>query len=238
MTPDDFRQWRKRLGWTQNDAAAKLGLSVRAIKHYESGSRGISPVVERLCRAVERGAGGKAHRRRNGNPAPSRIATPPRACRWLHDVISENYLIRSILDPCAGDGRLTKPWRNVTVMECEITRGFDFLALAAIPEQPDLVVCNPPFNNIRHNGSRLGSEVFLHKIVELTSLEQKIVLFAPTGFRLNAARRSARKRHLGKWSDHITSIVSLPNDFFPGVHYLTEILMFNMPKLKPHYSLR
>jgi DNA-binding XRE family transcriptional regulator len=31
MTLDDFREWRKRLGWTQADAAANLGLSARPI---------------------------------------------------------------------------------------------------------------------------------------------------------------------------------------------------------------
>jgi DNA-binding XRE family transcriptional regulator len=58
MTPDDFRDWRRRLGWTQADAATKLGLTVRAIKHYEGGTRGISPVIEKLTHAIGRRGSG------------------------------------------------------------------------------------------------------------------------------------------------------------------------------------
>jgi transcriptional regulator with XRE-family HTH domain len=48
MTPYDFREWRKRLGWTQAHAAAKLDLSVRAIKHNEGATHSISSAVEKL----------------------------------------------------------------------------------------------------------------------------------------------------------------------------------------------
>src|SRR5258708_27473106 len=55
MTIDEFRAWRKRLGLTQQRAATELKLrSVRAIKHYEAGTRGISPRIAMLCETVER----------------------------------------------------------------------------------------------------------------------------------------------------------------------------------------
>jgi hypothetical protein len=152
-------------------------------------------------------------------------------------VISEQYTIRSILDPSAADGRLTKPWRKVRVMQTEIAHGFDFFALTDLPWQPDLVLCNPPFNGITYKRWRLGSEAFLHKIFELCGEDQKIVLFGPMGLRLNVDRRGERAKHLPIWN--ITTIVSLPRNFF-GQHVLfhAEILFFNMPKLKPHYALR
>jgi hypothetical protein len=34
--------------------------------------------------------------------------------------------IRSILDPCAGSGALTKPWRGIKVIQYEIAHGKDF----------------------------------------------------------------------------------------------------------------
>ena len=39
MTPDQFRAWRKTLGWKQKDAAEKLGLKKRMIQYYEKGDR-------------------------------------------------------------------------------------------------------------------------------------------------------------------------------------------------------
>ncbi|MEI2387297.1 helix-turn-helix transcriptional regulator [Breoghania sp. JC706] len=39
MTPDQFRAWRKTLGWKQKEAAEKLGLKKRMIQYYEKGDR-------------------------------------------------------------------------------------------------------------------------------------------------------------------------------------------------------
>jgi hypothetical protein len=117
------------------------------------------------------------------------------------------------------------------------SHGFDFLALTDLPWQPDLVLCNPPFNGIRYKQWRLGSEAFLQKIFELCGEDQKIVLFSPMGLRLNVERRAARAKHLPTWN--ITSLVSLPRDFFgKDVTVHAEMLFFVMPKLKPHCALR
>lgn len=60
MTGSEFRAWRKRLGWTQQQAAEALGISVSQIIDYESGSkRGtdraapIPRVVALACQALE-----------------------------------------------------------------------------------------------------------------------------------------------------------------------------------------
>ena len=37
MTPADFKSWRKRLGFSQADAARVLGISVSRIADYETG---------------------------------------------------------------------------------------------------------------------------------------------------------------------------------------------------------
>lgn len=39
MTNDDFRAWRKRMGWTQAECADALGLSRCTIELYERGRR-------------------------------------------------------------------------------------------------------------------------------------------------------------------------------------------------------
>lgn len=61
MTPDDFRDWRGRMGLSQANAARALGLAVTkdgttsdAVRHYERGTRPIPDPIERLCRYVEK----------------------------------------------------------------------------------------------------------------------------------------------------------------------------------------
>ena len=51
--PEEFKAWRKRLGLTQAAAAEELGVTRRAIVHYERGARSISKVVRLACAAVE-----------------------------------------------------------------------------------------------------------------------------------------------------------------------------------------
>ncbi|BDA85772.1 hypothetical protein Sa4125_33140 [Aureimonas sp. SA4125] len=60
MQPDDFRSWRKALGWKQKDAAEKLGLKKRVIQYYEKGDRDGKPIeipktVELACLALTLG---------------------------------------------------------------------------------------------------------------------------------------------------------------------------------------
>jgi transcriptional regulator with XRE-family HTH domain len=39
MTPEQFRDWRRRLGLKQKEAADQLGLKKRVIQYYEKGTR-------------------------------------------------------------------------------------------------------------------------------------------------------------------------------------------------------
>jgi transcriptional regulator with XRE-family HTH domain len=39
MTPEDFKAWRKAMGWTQTEAAIELGISRGSVELYERGSR-------------------------------------------------------------------------------------------------------------------------------------------------------------------------------------------------------
>jgi len=53
MTGKDFRERREFLGYTQNEFAKKLGLSLRTIQYYESGEVPINRTVELLLQAIE-----------------------------------------------------------------------------------------------------------------------------------------------------------------------------------------
>ena len=60
MTPAGFKHWRKSLGLSQKEAAARLGLKRRVVQYYEkgerNGSRVIIPKTVRLaCYAVAAG---------------------------------------------------------------------------------------------------------------------------------------------------------------------------------------
>ena len=79
-------------------------------------------------------------------------------------------------------------------------------------------------------------ELFMRKIVELWGEKKKIVMVVPMGFRLNATLRSERWNWLKNSKLRITSIISLPINIFEAKFH-TEILCFNIPKLKPHYFL-
>jgi len=59
VTNEEFKKWRKELGYSQADAAEALGLSKGSIENYERGYRldnqstvYIPRVVELACKAV------------------------------------------------------------------------------------------------------------------------------------------------------------------------------------------
>jgi DNA-binding XRE family transcriptional regulator len=54
MRPAEFKEWRKRLGLTQDKAAELIGTSRVTIGNWESGDTPIWVSIERVCRDVER----------------------------------------------------------------------------------------------------------------------------------------------------------------------------------------
>lgn len=62
MTPEQFREWRKRLGLTREEAAEQLGISPSTVKAYELGRTRpqgepleIPKTVRLACGAVQNG---------------------------------------------------------------------------------------------------------------------------------------------------------------------------------------
>ena len=168
---------------------------------------------------------------------------------WLGEKVKQKPVLR-ILEPCIGDGNLVAPWKaklgkSVSVESYEIKEGKDFLQVERLDVIPDIVLCNPPFN--QGCGKRLMPMVFLEQILKLIHYDSTIpiVLFTPHGLRLNLRSRlknksgwSARAKRLVELEDQnicITSIGSMPLDAFDEVLFHCEILIWNAPQVKPHF---
>jgi hypothetical protein len=167
------------------------------------------------------------------NIRPANTATPPGVCRFLHDIIAPKYKVTTILDPCAGRGALTRPWKGCKVIAFEATKGRDFFAG---PDRIDcdLVLVNPPWSG---GGKSAKSPIalFLERILEVVPPKTPIALIAHWSFRMDQDRGSARWRWLRDECPPITGIVTLPHDIWSDAKVHSEILLFNLPKLRAHY---
>ena len=52
MKPQDMQAWRKRMGWTQEQAGARLGVNRGTVNRYENGKRAIPDMARALCQAL------------------------------------------------------------------------------------------------------------------------------------------------------------------------------------------
>ena len=171
------------------------------------------------------------------------VRTPNGLCQFLHDLISPHYPAKVILDPCAGDGALTRPWKGAKVHWYEIKRGKDFFRRRNPFPDVELVLANVPFSG-NPDSKELFPTRFLSKILKIVPVGSPIVFFCPFHFLLNSRVRSndyAGRENRYKWlrdvCPPITSVIPLPQDAFvvdgigPLVH--SQILLFNMPRLDP-----
>lgn len=56
MSPSELVAWRKRMGWTQREAAQRLGYSERHYIRMETGEAGMEPVVDLALKQLEKEA--------------------------------------------------------------------------------------------------------------------------------------------------------------------------------------
>lgn len=180
-----------------------------------------------------------------------KIYTPTWLAKRLFDIVRPVVRPHTVLDPCVGSGQLLEPWHEsantigVDVdAHCPLWADWFFqypfdLLTTWSHKIPDLIMCNPPFNGSGDSQERMMyPEVFLRTIVSLFGSDSRIILFVPHGFRMNCSTQSKRFKWLSSPdAPQITSIMSLQNNVFPEVTICSEILVFNVPGLKPHYFL-
>ena len=66
-----LRAWRKRLGWTQTQAAAALGIHLHSLKNLEAGKRAVRSSLRRLLESLERDGTEGARPQPGRSPEPS-----------------------------------------------------------------------------------------------------------------------------------------------------------------------
>jgi hypothetical protein len=177
------------------------------------------------------------------------VVTPPGIAQFLHDIVWPHYRPGTILDPCAGDGALTKPWRKkAELIKFEIKKGTDFFARTTPLPHVRLTLCNPPFNGNPDSKEAFPFR-FLRHILTLVPEDSGVVFFAPFHLLFNSRTQSntyAGQKNRYAWfrddCPDISSFVPLPQDAFvpaggtgPLVH--AQILFFRMPKLAPCYFI-
>jgi len=188
------------------------------------------------------------------------IFTPDYVSEFLYTLIHKHINKKGIiLDPCVGQGSLLKPFKRngfkVLGIDIEyqgfpktIVKNYLEVKKGEIKNKISLVIMNPPFNidgktkkyvKENYGGRPLLPEIWFQKAIELFGRNVPIVMFTPYGFRLNQTFESKRwQKFSNNEYPEITNIVSLPKDVFKNILFHSEILIFNMPKLKGHYFLQ
>lgn len=182
------------------------------------------------------------------NPKESTIYTPQKVSEYIFSILSPVITPSTVLDVGIGKGSLSKPWKNTGIkifgidIDEKCSRYADIFISGKFEdlqkweyEKPELVLSNPPFNN-NEESKVLYPEIFLRKMVDLFGDTQKILMVVPMGFRLNQTLYSARWKWLIGSNLTIKSIISLPINIFE-TKFHTEILIFNINNLNPHYFL-
>jgi len=195
------------------------------------------------------------------NEKKATIFTPDFVSEFLFDLLHPHIEKDggAVIDPCVGQGSLLKPWKKAgyKILGIDIEdQGFpntkvkNYLEVkrGEIKEKVSLVIMNPPFNidsktkeyiKIHYGGRPLLPEVWFSKAIELFGSNIPIVMFTPYGFRLNQTENSKRwVKFITEEYPPITSIISLPKDVFDDILFHSEILIFNLPKLRGHYFVR
>ena len=194
------------------------------------------------------------------NEKTATVCTPDYVSDFLFSILApEIEKDGLVVDPCVGAGALLKPWkkRGYRTIGIDIERqGYpgtivkNYLEVVhgELEGKPSLVIMNPPFNidgktkdyiKAHYGGRPLLPEIWFQKALELFGTGVPIAMFTPYGFRLNQSESSSRWRKFIEGSyPEITSIVSLPKDVFYPILFHSEVLIFNIPKLKAHYFVQ
>ena len=200
----------------------------------------------------------------NRQVKPNDIETPPALAEALYRLVTSQYEIKSILEPCSGFGNLIQPFADndfndeLIIYDYEIKENRDFFQENK-KLSVDLVLANVPFNGYYKTKSinndnldlfdyekpkasaRKGKPEewlplkFLKHIFNLCGEEVKMFYFCSTGFLSNMDYKAQRRPYFEGIVKHITGRIILPRDCFPNVKFWSEIIIFNMPLLRSCY---
>lgn len=174
----------------------------------------------------------------------NKIQTPLHVSQFIYDLLVDKFEFgQRVIDPACGEGNLLRPWNEFFFcygvdidQPREVVGRFrraDFLTSKVCSFKSDLILCNPPFSGSTSN----LAFAFFRRIQELWE-GVPLVFIAPMTFRLNNNNLdSTRYAWLRDHGPQIKSIIALPRDIFPGVSVHTEILIYNIDGLEPHYYM-
>ncbi|URM53027.1 N-6 DNA methylase [Mycoplasma sp. SG1] len=186
------------------------------------------------------------------------VYTPDFVSNFIYEILKNSIdKNKVIFDPCVGKGSLLNPWiknnyksYGVDIINTDfknvLIKNYLDVEKNDLPKNIGLVIMNPPFNldheikstiSKKYGRKPLLPEVWLMKTLELFDKNIPIVLFTPYGLRLNLTMTSKRWIKFINEYPQISSIVSLPKNVFEGVLFHSEILIFNIKNIKPHYFL-
>jgi len=159
------------------------------------------------------------------SPKPSLqdTETPPSLCQWIYKRLAEAGVSpKRILDPCAGRGNLTRPFRpSSRIIEYEINEGRDFFK--AKKTACDLVLCNPRWSE---------AERWLRHVVKVVGKTTPLVFICPMLFFSGYKDAPVRKFLQSPEAPQLDHATPLPKDAFVGVYELGAILWFNLPSVR------
>ncbi len=168
--------------------------------------------------------------RDNGNAKADRptqdlqnTETPPSLCQWIFERLTDAGVFpKTILDPCAGRGNLTRPFRPQSdVIEYEISLGRDFFQAAEVA--CDLVICNPPWSQ---------AEQWLRHIVAVVGNRKPLVFICPA-LLLHGDKNGAFRRYLeSDGAPVLNHTTILPRGTFVKVYCPAVICWFNIPGMR------
>jgi len=156
--------------------------------------------------------------------------TPHGLCQYLYDLIWPHYQPQVGLDPCAGlDNRMSQPWKETTWINFEKRAKKDFDDQKEVLPDVEMVLCNPPFSGGKARKFTLRIFEVVPEGTPAVVVHSALYLYG------NYTHTSDYDWLLSK--PPITSFVFLPRNGFPGVSHPAVILLFNMPKLEPCYTV-
>lgn len=179
----------------------------------------------------------------------STVYTPAKLSKHIFDIVSEEYDFNTLYDPCIGQGGMTKFFKQngSTIIGSDVDSvGEDYCDIffhQDIKEhsydtdvKPSLIIMNPPFNgNGKGKNNLLYPHLFLKTILEEFGEDIPVIMITGDNFLNNNTLHSSRLKYISDGSFNITSIMTLPLNAFEGIKFNTQVLFFNMPKLKPYY---